>query len=105
MMETTKKQNDLLTRDYDLNSIEEDPRFQKCFREFITIVALCVVAIVVLGFTVYGIDWGNVAEYKYILGLPAWVTVTGLVQLILIVIVSVFANKLIREDSLDDVIE
>ena len=95
----------LLDQDYDLASIEEDPRFVNCRKELFGILILCAISFAILGTTLYVIDWGNIADYKYILGLPQWVFVTGFAQLVFIIFASFVVNKLIKDESLDDVIE
>ncbi len=97
-----KVKEDLLTRDYDLRSIEDDPRFVRAFKEFWIVTIWCVIVLSAMCFIIYGIDWGSPANYSYILGFPAWFAWAMLSTVIGCAGVVVIAQKAIKDCPLED---
>ena len=104
-MNSMDTKNDLLTRDYNINNIEEDPRLKNSTKEFFVVLALCMLAAVVYGFTLFGIDWGPVAEYEYLFGFPKWVTVTAIAGICFVIFSLIVFMKVVKNENLDDIIE
>ncbi len=98
-----KVKEDLLTRDYDLHSIEDDPRFVRAFKEFWIVTIWCGVVLFAMCFIIYGIDWSSPANYSYILGFPAWFAWAMFSTVIGCVGVVVIAQKVIKDCSLEDI--
>ena len=98
-----KEREDLFTRDYDVNSIEEDPRFVRAFTEFWIVTIWCIIVLAAMCFAIYGIDWGSPADYSYICGFPAWFAWAMLSVIIGCIGVVIIAQKSIKDCSLEDV--
>jgi uncharacterized membrane protein YhdT len=92
----------LKTRDYDLKSIESDPRFVQSKKEFWIAFVLGTVPIAIMLVLMYGVNWGPAAEFTYIASLPAWCFYLVLTYLVGLAIWIVFALKGIRDVPMDD---
>ena len=76
------KEQDLMSREYDIRQIEEDPRLARCKREFLTLLGMIVLTVLVIVVICYVVDWGPVTGYTYLMGVPMWMALSAIVALI-----------------------
>lgn len=95
--------NSLYDRKYDLRSVEEDPRFVRCKKEFLIVLIITVLGILLPSLVAYGINYGPVSEYDFILGMPSWTFFACVASVVVAGLVVVFITKFMKDTSLDDV--
>ena len=95
----------LKERDYDVKSIEEDPRLARSKKEFFIALIIATLSMLFVIFMMYGINWGPVSDYTFITCVPAWCFWAIVAFLVFLVVEIVFALKGIRDVPLDDVDE
>lgn len=95
----------LKERDYDVKSIENDPRLVRSRKEFFIALIIATVSMLAVVFMMYGINWGPVSEYKFITCVPAWCFFAVLAFLVFLVVQIIFALKGIKDVPLDDIDE
>lgn len=92
----------LKTRDYDLKSIESDPRFVQSKKEFWISFVLGTVPIVIMLYLMYGVNWGPVSDFTYIASLPAWCFYVVLTYMVGLAVWIIYSLKGIKDVPLDD---
>lgn len=94
---------DLMSRDYDLRQIEDDPRFKQSCKEFLVLFVIIAIAVAAIIIVSYVVNWGPVSEYTYICGLPAWMAISTLISIVATAVCLVYIAKFVKDVPLDDV--
>lgn len=96
---TKQEYND---RNYSFQDISEDPRFQTCFREAMTVIGFWCVFVVLILVSMYVVGNQEPAEYAYVCGLPLWFFLVCAVILCGIGAVFYIVKRVFRDFTLDD---
>lgn len=94
---------DLMSRDYDVRQIEEDPRFKQCHREFWVLAIIIGITLAAIMIVSYAIDWGPVSEYTYILGIPTWAAISTVISIVGTIACFVYIAFFVKDVPLDDI--
>lgn len=92
---------DLMTREYDIRQVEEDPRLARCKKEFLTLLVMISVTILAIIVICYVIDWGPVTSYCYLLGVPMWMALSAIVALVGTAACLIYCLRGVKDASLD----
>lgn len=96
------KKAEYYSTDYDFKDINIDPRFKICEKEMkISFVVWFAYAFITIA-TAYYLGRGPVENYKYIMGIPAWIVGSVIVTLIFYIIVLFITNKVFKNMDLND---
>lgn len=93
---------DLMSRDYDVRQIEDDPRFTQCHREFWILSIIIGITLAAIMIVSYAIDWGPVSEYTYFLGIPTWAVISTVISIVGTVACFVYISRFVKDVPLDD---
>lgn len=76
------EEKDLMTRNYDLSMVEEDPRFTAARKNFVVILGIIAATVIAMAVVIFLINWGPVENYKLIMGIPTWFFLSGLISIV-----------------------
>ena len=96
------KDKDLMTTDYDISQIEEDPRLVQCRKEFLVLLTMIVITSAIIIVICYFIDWGAVTSYTYLFGLPMWLALSAIVSIVGTIACLIYCVKGIEDISLEN---
>ena len=82
---------DLMTREYDIRQVEEDPRLARCKKEFLTLLVMISVTILAIIVICYG----------YLLGVPMWMALSAIVALVGTAACLIYCLRGVKDASLD----
>ena len=94
---------DLMSRDYDLRQVQDDPRLAQCRKEFWALFIIIAITLVAIMVVCFGINWGPVSEYTYICGFPAWMALGTLIAVVGTAVCIFYMLKFVKDVPLDDI--
>lgn len=95
------KQN-LNTRDYSVSEIKEDIRIIHCRIESLVALILAALAVILPQAITQLPQWGDIAEYKYLFGMPFWFTIAYLSLIACCVVAVIYTVFGIKDEPLDE---
>ena len=93
--------DDLKSTDYNVNDVEEDPRFSRCRKEMLFTQIFCTILLISSIAVSYIFGSGDPQQYEYIAGYPEWYIYALGVLFIGTVSGVIFAGRIMQRPSLD----
>lgn len=90
---------------YNIDEIEEDPRFKVCAKEMKITFGIQLIYTVITMTAAYVIGKGDPKDYTYIMGMPAWWFAVMVICLIFLGIIIFVTNKVFVNMDLHDEVE